>query len=292
MDFNNGILYVFIALFTFLIDSAVKTLTDTADSSEIFKKRMKKYSIASLAFVSLYFIIYYFETKTSKFNFTKEDGIMLLVVFCVSILYFYLNASISTLVKKWLTKKNWGQNLCFVMVGINIVIGLLIFFFANSQLTGQNYINKDTRAVIYSKNKDTNYKVIIPKDTLFTMDHLTKDNSDDTTELIKMFDFQVNNSEFKIKKGTTIKLLKETYIYYNEETSLKLISNDKLSKSDFYTNDNSVAKLNSEQEVELSEDSTVLLKQQNSYIAISIVALYVQISSLIIYYPLKNQYNL
>ena len=212
MDFNNGILYVFIALFTFLIDSAVKTLTDTADSSEIFKKRMKKYSIASLAFVSLYFIIYYFETKTSKFNFTKEDGIMLLVVFCVSILYFYLNASISTLVKKWLTKKNWGQNLCFVMVGINIVIGLIIFFFANSQLTGQNYINKDTRAVIYSKNKDKNYKVIIPKDTLFTMDHLTKDNSDDTTELIKMFDFQVNNSEFKIKKGTTIKLLKETYI--------------------------------------------------------------------------------
>lgn len=292
MDFNNGILYVFIALFTFLIDSAVKTLTDTADSSEIFKKRMKKYSIASLAFVSLYFIIYYFETKTSKFNFTKEDGIMLLVVFCVSILYFYLNASISTLVKKWLTKKNWGQNLCFVMVGINIVIGLLIFFFANFQLTGKNYINKDTSAVIYSKNKDTNYKVIIPKDTLFTMDYLTKDNSDDTTELIKMFDFQVNNSEFKIKKGTTIKLLKETYIYYNEETSLKLISNDKLSKSDFYTNDNSVAKLNSEQEVELSEDSTVLLKQQNSYIAISIIALYVQISSLIIYYPLKNQYNL
>lgn len=292
MDFNNGILYVFIALFTFLIDSAVKTLTDTADSSEIFKKRMKKYSIASLAFASLYFIIYYFETKTSKFNFTKEDGIMLLVVLCVSILYFYLNASISTLVKKWLTKKNWGQNLCFVMVGINIVIGLLIFFFANSQLTGQNYINKDTRAVIYSKNKDKNYKVIIPKDTLFTMDYLTKDNSDDTTELIKMFDFQVNNSEFKIKKGTTIKLLKETYIYYNEETSLKLISNDKLSKSDFYTSDNSVAKLNSEQEVELSEDSTVLLKQQNSYIAISIVALYVQISSLIIYYPLKNQYNL
>lgn len=71
-----------------------------------------------------------------------------------------------------------------------------------------------------------------------------------------------------------------------------MISKDKLSKSDFYTNDNSVAKLNSEQEVELSEDSTILLKQQNFYITISIVALYVQILSLIIYYPLKNQYNL
>lgn len=292
MDFNNGILYVFIALFTFLIDSAVKTLTDTADSSEIFKKRIKKYSIASLAFVSLYFILYYFATKTSKFKFTKEDGIMLLVVFCVSILYFYLNASISTLVKKWLTKKNWGKKLCFVMFGINIVIGVLIYFFANSQLTGKNYINKDTTAVICSKNKDTKYKVIIPKDTLFTMDYTTKNESDDTTELLKMFDFQVNNSEFKIKKGTTIKLLEETYIYYNNETSLNLISNDKLSKSDFYTNDNSVAKLKSEQEVELSEDSTVLLKQQNSYIAISIVALYVQISSLLIYYPIKNEYDL
>jgi membrane protein len=291
MDFNNGILYVFIALFTFLIDSAVKSLTDTADSSEIFKKRMRKYSIASLAIVSLYIILYYFTTKTSKFNFTTKDGIMLLVVFCVSILYFYLNASISTLVKKWLAKKNWDQNSCWVMFGFNIVTLIIIIVFANLQLTSQNYINRDTTAVIYSKNEDTNYKVIIPKDTLFTIDY-SINKPDNTSELVQMFDFQVNNSEYKIAKGTTIKLLGGTYLNYNDETSLKLIINGKLSKSDFYTNDNSIAKLNSEQEVELSEDSTVLLKQQNSYITISVFALYAQISSLIIYYPLKNQYNL
>lgn len=291
MDFNNGILYVFIALFTFLIDSAVKSLTDTADSSEIFKKRMRKYSIASLAIVSLYIILYYFTTKTSKFNFTAKDGIMLLVVFCVSILYFYLNASISTLVKKWLAKKNWDQNSCWVMFGFNIVTLIIIIVFANLQLTSQNYINRDTTAVIYSKNEDTNYKVIIPKDTLFTIDY-SINKPDNTSELVQMFDFQVNNSEYKIAKGTTIKLLGGTYLNYNDETSLKLIINGKLSKSDFYTNDNSIAKLNSEQEVELSEDSTVLLKQQNSYITISVFALYAQISSLIIYYPLKNQYNL
>lgn len=190
MDFNNGILYVFIALFTFLIDSAVKSLTDTADSSEIFKKRMRKYSIASLAIVSLYIILYYFTTKTSKFNFTTKDGIMLLVVFCVSILYFYLNASISTLVKKWLAKKNWDQNSCWVMFGFNIVTLIIIIVFANLQLTSQNYINRDTTAVIYSKNEDTNYKVIIPKDTLFTIDYsINKPNN--TSELVQMFDFQV-----------------------------------------------------------------------------------------------------
>lgn len=291
MDFNDGILYVFIALFTFLIDSAVKSLTDTADSSEIFKKRMRKYSIASLAIVSLYIILYYFTTKTSKFNFTTKDGIMLLVVFCVSILYFYLNASISTLVKKWLAKKNWDQNSCWVMFGFNIVTLIIIIVFSNFQLTSQNYINRDTTAVIYSKNEDTNYKVIIPKDTLFTIDY-SINKPDNTSELVQMFDFQVNNSEYKIAKGTTIKLLGGTYLNYNDETSLKLMINGKLSKSDFYTNDNSVAKLNSEQEVELSEDSTVLLKQQNSYITISVFALYAQILSLIIYYPLKNQYNL
>ncbi len=291
MDFNDGILYVFIALFTFLIDSAVKSLTDTADSSEIFKKRMRKYSIASLAIVSLYIILYYFTTKTSKFNFTTKDGIMLLVVFCVSILYFYLNASISTLVKKWLAKKNWDQNSCWVMFGFNIVTLIIIIVFSNFQLTSQNYINRDTTAVIYSKNEDTNYKVIIPKDTLFTIDY-SINKPDNTSELVQMFDFQVNNSEYKIAKGTTIKLLGGTYLNYNDETSLKLMINGKLSKSDFYTNDNSVAKLNSEQEVELSEDSTVLLKQQNSYITISVFALYAQILSLIIYYPLKNQYIL
>ncbi|HFI0918938.1 TPA: hypothetical protein ACGOYJ_001667 [Streptococcus suis] len=287
MDFNNGILYVFIALFTFLIDSAVKSLTGMADSSELFKKRMRKYSIASLAIVFLYIILYYFTTKTSKFNFTTEDGIMLLVVFCVSILYFYLNASISTLVKKWLTKKNWDQKLWFIMFGFNIVTLIFIFCFAKFQLTGQNYINKDTTAVILSKSKDTNYKVIIPKDTLFTIDYPIN-KSNDTSELVQMFDFQVDNSEYKISKGTTIKLLKGTYLYYNDKTSLKLISNDKLSKIDFYTNDNSVAKLNNEQEVKLSENSTVLLKQRDSYLTISAIALYAQIISLIIYYPLKK----
>ena len=177
------------------------------------------------------------------------------------------------------------------MFGINIVTLIIIIVFANLQLTSQNYINRDTTAVIYSKNEDTNYKVIIPKDTLFTIDY-SINKPDNTSELVQMFDFQVNNSEYKIAKGTTIKLLGGTYLNYNDETSLKLIINGKLSKSDFYTNDNSIAKLNSEQEVELSEDSTVLLKQQNSYITISVFALYAQISSLIIYYPLKNQYNL
>lgn len=69
--------------------------------------------------------------------------------------------------------------------------------------------------------------------------------------------------------------------------------NDKeVSDVNFYTNDKSAIKLIRKTTVKLSEDSVVLLQQQDSYIVVALVSLYTQILMLIVYYPIKHQYNL
>ncbi|HFU4051670.1 TPA: hypothetical protein ACGO0E_002199, partial [Streptococcus suis] len=60
MNFNDGIVFIFISLLTFLVDSSIKSLTDKFENHDIFKKRMAKYSISSLLIVIIYFLFYFF----------------------------------------------------------------------------------------------------------------------------------------------------------------------------------------------------------------------------------------
>ncbi|MFS9072533.1 hypothetical protein QM909_05850 [Streptococcus gordonii] len=339
MDFGSGILYVFIALLTFLVDSAIGSLTDAVESKDNFKKRIKKYSIASLIFVCLYFIIYYLMTKTSKFNFTSEDGVALLIVFVTSILYFFLNATVSTFTKNTLEKRHVAkikakeeakvkaeakskkiaesvtiesndeikseakalitkpkpketdrrELLWVYMIIFNVLMIVAILLLNSILLRGNNYINKDTRATLTMGCEK--YEIVIPKDTLFTVEYSAQ-NQKTNNPIDKIFNFQVNRSEYKMRKGTSITLLEDTFLQAGEELSINLVNNKEVSDVDFYTNDKSAIKLKREKTVELSEDSVVLLQQQNSYLAIALVSLYTQILMLIIYYPIKHQYNL
>ena len=339
MDFGSGILYVFIALLTFLVDSAIGSLTDAVESKENFKKRIRKYSIASLIFVCLYFIIYYLMTKTSKFNFTSEDGIALLIVFVISILYFYLNATVSTFTKKTLEKRHVAkikakeeakvkaeakskklaesatiesndkikseakalitkpkpketdrrELLWVYMIIFNVLMIFIIFLLSSILLRGKNYINEDTRATLTMESKE--YEIVIPKDTLFTVEYSAQ-NRKTNNPIDEIFNFQVSGSEYKMEKGTSITLLKDTFLQAGQEISIKLVNDKEVSDVNFYTNDKSAIKLIRKTTVKLSEDSVVLLQQQDSYIVVALVSLYTQILMLIVYYPIKHQYNL
>lgn len=341
MDFGSGILYVFIALLTFLVNSAIGSLTDAAESNDNFKKRLRKYSIASLIFVCLYIIIYYLTTKTSKFNFTSEDGVALLIVFVISILYFYLNATVSTFTKETLEKRHVAkikakeeakvkaeakskklaesvtiesndeikseakalitkpkpkvketdrrELLWIYMVIFNISMIFIIFLLNSFLLRGKNYINEDTRATLTMGCQK--YEIVIPKDTLFTVEY-SEQNLKTSNPIDEIFNFQVNGSEYKMEKGTSITLLEGTFLQAGQELSIKLVNNKEVSDVNFYTNDKSAITLIRKKTVELSEDSVVLLQQRDSYLVVALVSLYTQILMLIVYYPFKYQYNL
>lgn len=338
MKFESGILYVFIALLTFLVDSAIRALTDTVESKDNFKKRIRKYSIASLIFVCLYFIVYYFMTKTSKFNFTSEDGVSLLIIFVISILYFHLNATVSAFTKNTLEKRHAAKIkakaeakvkaeaklkklaesvtiksndkikseekalitkpkpketdrrglLWFYMVIFNVLMLFTIFLLSSILLEGKNYINEDTRATLTMGSQK--YEILIPKGTLFTVEYSTQ-NKKTNKPLDEIFNFQVSGSEYKMKKDTSITLLEDTFLQARQELPINLGNDEKVSDVNVYTNDKSAIKLLKKKNVELAEDSVVLLQQQNSYIVVTFVSLYAQILMLIGYYSIKNQYS-
>ena len=246
MDINSVIYPVLIAGLNFLVKSVITALTDTVESKDNFKKRIGKYSKASLFLVWFYFICYYFMTKTSKFNFTSEDGVALLISFVTSILYFYLNGNISTLVKDCITKRKpkeadkrellWG-GIMFFLNGLVILMGTMLITNFMSQ---NNYINEDTRATLTMGSKE--YEIVIPKDTLFTVECSTQ-NQKKNNPLDEVFDFLADDTEFRMKKGTSITLLEGTFLQAGQEFPVNVVNNKKLSDVNFYTNDKTVLKL-------------------------------------------------
>lgn len=286
MDFKSVIYPVLIAGLNFLVKSAITALTDTVESKDNFKKRIVKYSKASLFLVCFYFICYYFMTKTSKFNFTSEDGVALLICFVTSILFFYLNGNISTLVKALITKRKpketdkraliWGS-----MFVINLLMFLIIIMVIPIFIRQNNYINEDTRATLTMGSKE--YEIVIPKDTLFAVESSTQ-NQKNNNPLDEVFDFQADDTEYRIKKGTSITLLEGTFLLTGQEFPVNVVNNKELSDVNFYTNDKTEIKLIKKKTVELAEDSVVLRRQKSSYLTVATVTLCVQTLVLAFYY--------
>ena len=122
--------------------------------------------------------------------------------------------------------------------------------------------------------------------------NILKKNLKTSNPIDEIFNFQVNGSEYKMEKGTSITLLEGTFLQAGQELSIKLVNNKEVSDVNFYTNDKSTMTLIRKKTVELSEDSVVLLQQRDSYLVVALVSLYTQILMLIVYYPIKYQYNL
>lgn len=288
MDINSVIYPVVIAGLNFLVKSAITALTNTVESKDNLKKRIGKYSIASLFLVCVYFICYYFMTKTSKFNFTSEDGVALLICFVTSIMYFYLNGTFSTLVKDCITKHKPKEADIRLWGGIMLILNAFIFVMGTTLITNfisrNNYINEDTRATLTMGSKE--YEIVIPKDTLFAVESSTQ-NQKNNNPLDEVFDFQADDTEYRIKKGTSITLLEGTFLLAGQEFPVNVVNNKELSDVNFYTNDKSVIKLIKKETVELAEDSVVLRQPQSTHFIVATVTLCVQALVLAFYYLIK-----
>ena len=57
MKIEEGILCIFISLINFVLNMAVKSLTDTIESRNTIKNRNKKYAFSSLSIVSVPFLV-------------------------------------------------------------------------------------------------------------------------------------------------------------------------------------------------------------------------------------------
>ena len=290
MNFNDGIVFIFISLLTFLVDSSIKSLTDNVENHDIFKKRMVKYSISSLLIVIIYFLFYFFNTKTTKFMLTTDDSIILLLIYVFSIIYFNLNASISTLLNRILTRRNKKEHLFIFMMVSNIIIPLIIFLLVGSLLKGQNFLNEEAKGIIKVNKQE--YSVIIPQNTSLIYDFIPS-QSGNNHEINQLFDPINSSSEYEIKSGSNITLFKGTYLkYFNQNNYLTTKDGDKVSEIEFQLTENSLVQLKETIKVELSENTLVSIQQRNNFLSVQATHLFLLGLLLIIYYPIKNQYGL
>lgn len=291
MKIEDGILYVFISLTTFVVNLAISSLTDTIADKEIIKIRSKKYSIFSFLIIAVYFLYYYLTSNTRVFKFTTEDGILFLLIFIFSFLYFHLNGTISTFVKKFINtidnnkyKLNWAM----LMICVNLVMMFAIVFFVQFISKGNNFLYENT--VGEFKYKNTTYTISIPSETYFDYDFRkeNKDDSSTTEEKNSILKTSINNSIYLLKKGSNIELKKDTYVkYINSVTSSETNNDSDASIGQFYYTNDTIMKLQSNLTVRLLSDTKVMFEQSSPYISLIAINTYFLTLILIFYYAFK-----
>lgn len=289
MKIEEGILCIFISLINFVLNMAVKSLTDTIESRNTIKNRNKKYAFSSLSIVSVYFLVYYFASNTSIFKVTTEDSINFLLIFITSFLYFHMNGSISTIMKKFLLEKNWELYWAQVMIAVNIIMGIIMVILLSFIVRGNNVIYENTVGEFEYHGKS--YTISIPKDTYFDYSSTNKKEGMSREEGINtILKTTVIDSVFSLQKETEIELKKGTYIKFNNfnaylssvgESSVPLIKV-------YYTND-TTGILASNLKVKLLNDTKVLIEHSSPYFSPLAINLYFLALGLIAYYVYKMQ---
>ena len=289
MKIEEGIFCVVIALINFILEMAVKSLTDTIESRETIKNRNKKYAFTSLSIVFVYFICYYFASKTSIFKLTTEDSITLLIIFITSFLYFHMNGSISTIVKKFLLDKNWGFYWAQIMMAVNFIMCIIMVVLLGFIMRGNNIIYENTVGEFEYHGKS--YTITIPKDTYFDYSSTSKKEEMSGEEGINtILKTTVIDSIFSLKKETEIELRKGTFIQFNNFNAyISSNSESKVPLIKIYYTDNTTGILESNLKVKLLNDTKVLIGHSPSYFSPLAINLYFLAIGLILYYVYKMQ---
>lgn len=278
MNYNDGIFYVLVTLFTFLVNTIIKSLTDVVETSEMFKKRLTKYSTVSLGIVSLLIILLFLlRNKNTVFSISQEESVILFIIFISLISYLFLNATISThfCKKNNSDRKKASRSMFWVNISMIAPIALITCIF---QVTS-NIIKDDVEAVI--KGRYNRYIVEIPRNTFFEFVSSETAQQSEDSEINSILEYVGEGTELILKSGTEIYLNKETQLrFYKENHYLNL----KNSETKLYLSPSSVVQLKKKQKVILSEDTAVSINNKNSFLQIPILMIYVLVLCLIIYY--------
>lgn len=291
--FKNGILYIFGTLSVILVDGVIKVLTDDFKTAgTIAIKRIKKYGIASLLVVLIYmFIVYFVLNSNLKISITTEDSLQLLFIFIDTFGLFYLNASISTYIMKILernpklvekVKPNHIEYSRSIIMIVLIIIMLVIVSFVNRAISFEkNYVVNDA-AIVYNESKYT-----LPKDSPFEFEYTDNNCSNKKSE----YRYVTQNAEYKVMKGTKLKLNRGTVLKLSEEKDkgLDFYNGDQVADAVIMTTKNSAVILEKDIDVVLQDDVVVNLNQTNDYFNLFFINFAILEFSLVIYYILNTQ---
>ena len=295
MKLEEGIIGIILPIFGIVVKVIYDLFQQKLDSTEIIKKRLLKYFIASGCIVFLYFIIVYvILNKDFLFEIPQSDNEILLIIFISSMLYFYFNAVISTsvmkdllasddsklsklikklinMIKPKMREQAINKKRSFVMIASQVTF-LIFFFCLNSYfIPPKNFVVKDT---VVKLGEET---FVLPSKTTFELCSKSNENTDSDSK--SNYTFKFNDSKYTLPKCSKIILFKNT--------DLKVV---KLKDKEGYVdtlrwNNQTIVTLRKKVTVTLENDTTVMRSQKDHILLTGVFSHHVMLCvGLIIYY--------
>lgn len=284
--FKDGILYILTPIGIGFVDFIIRMVTrGFEDTKSLFYERIKKYFIASLIIIFLYWIVISFFNRELQIQLSHEEKIQALIILLGSIGIFYVNAIISTIVMKLLIKYpsrvNPEKKETIRSRIMAVIVGLLLWitpFLGNVMSVGKNVIANDV-IVEYDKS---DYKLI--KGTSF--DFKYEDNSNRKQN--NGYSYVTKGNEYKVVKGTKINIFRGTELKLEATTErpVAFYNNNKIAKAKILTTDKSSIQLEEDALIRLKCDALVNLNQTNETVNLFFLQCQVVEFILILYYLL------
>lgn len=297
MKLEEGIIGIILPVFGIVLKVVYDLFQQKLDSTEIIKKRLLKYFIASVCIVLLYFILVYgILNKNFLFKMPQSDNAILLIIFISSMLYFYLNAVISTFVMKHLLADDNSKlsnlfNKITSKIGDNEInkkrsklmlgsqaIFIILFFSLNYYfIQPKNFVTEDT---VVNLNGET---FLLPSKTTFKLRSKSNENTDADSK--SAYIFKSNDSLFTLPKYSTITLFEETDLKVIElKNNFVPYSNQYGYIDTLWWNKHTMVTLKTELPVTLEKDTTVMILKKDNILQWSFIHSLFLCIGLIIYY--------
>ena len=290
MSFENGLIGLIVALLGMIGNFVFNLLGEEIDDKKLVKKRVKQSLIVGSIFTITYALLIAYTNRNKAEIFSEEENIILLYTFISTTIFFYIIKAIHHLIsekicantnskkKKWLKETEIYPINLLTSFSIAIIL-LLILCIAKIIIVNPKSVTIEDSTISIQK-----IEYILPKNTTFQFNYVSKNPDGEKNEL---YEYKYNNTEFVLKKGTCIKLFKNSELYKKESDNLIFKNNEQYADAKLMANKNSVLQLNKGETASLESDVRIKINKIDLNTISTILNCEILALILIFYYILK-----
>lgn len=293
MSFENGMVGLILTLLGMLGNFVFNLLGEEIENKKLVKKRVKQSLITGSIYTIAWALLIAYLNRYKAEIFPDEENIFLLYTFISTTMFFYLVKGIHHLIYQLIcvkskSKKNNknrtkepGIYLTNFLTSISIAIILyLVISIANLIIIDPKSVTMEDSTIRIQK-----IEYILPKNTPFQFNYVLKNPGGKKNAL---YEYEYNNTEYVLKKGTWIKLFPNSELHKKEPNCIVFINNKQYADAKIIANENSVLQLNKGEVASLESDVRIKINYIDSNTINTILNFQIFALLLFLYYVLKS----
>ena len=293
MSLENGMVGLILTLLGMLGNFIFNLFGEEIENKKLVKKRVKQSLITGSIYTIVWALLIAYFNRYKAEILPDEENIFLLYTFISTTMFFYLVKGIHHLIYQLIcvksrSKKNnkirtkeSGIYLTNILTSISIAIILvLVVSIANLIIINPKSVTMEDSTIRIQK-----IEYILPKNTPFQFNYVLKNPGGKKNAL---YEYEYNNTEYVLKKGTWIKLFPNSELHKKEPNSIVFINNKQYADAKIIANENSVLQLNKGEVASLESDVRIKINYTDSNTINTILNFQMFALLLLLYYVLKS----